>query len=268
MIIRSREFALSAAVNYLRRGYGVTGMTKEQLENIVLPRHIGIIMDGNGRWAKQRGLKRSEGHKAGANVFRTICDYASEIGIEYLTFYAFSTENWKRPPEEVAAIMDLFRDYLDEANEREEENEAKGLRIKYIGEREGLPEDIIGMIENLERGSADKSTTTVNLAINYGGRNELVHAAKELAKKVKAGQLEPEDITEDDMSANLFTAGIPDPDLVIRPSGELRLSNFLIWQSAYSEFWFSDILWPDFTTDDLDRAILDFCSRNRRFGGV
>ncbi len=243
-------------------------MTEEQLKNIILPKHIGIIMDGNGRWAKQRGLKRSEGHKAGANVFRKICDYANEIGIEYLTFYAFSTENWKRPADEVEAIMNLFRDYLDEANEREEENEAKGLRIKYIGQREGLPEDIIDMIDNIEKGSSDKNKTTVNLAVNYGGRNEILHAVKKISEKVKSGEISENEIDENMISDNLFTAGIPDPDLIIRPSGEYRLSNFLIWQAAYSEFWFSDILWPDFTPDDLDKAILDFCSRNRRFGGV
>lgn len=243
-------------------------MTKEQLDGILLPRHIGIIMDGNGRWAKQRGLERSEGHKAGAETFRAICDYAAEIGIEYITFYAFSTENWKRPPAEVAAIMNLFRKFYDEATERKEENEAKGLRIKYIGEREALPEDIITMIETLERDSADKSSTTVNLAINYGGRNELLHAVKGIAEKVKNGEMDVDDIDEDAIGDNLFTAGMPDPDLIIRPSGEYRLSNFLIWQSAYSEFWFSDILWPDFTPDDLDKAILDFCARNRRFGGV
>lgn len=243
-------------------------MTKEQLGKIVLPKHIGIIMDGNGRWAKQRGLKRTEGHKKGAEVFRKICDYAGEIGIKYLTFYAFSTENWKRPADEVEAIMGIFRDYLDEASEREEENEAKGLRIKYIGEREGLPEDIVGMIENIEKGSSDKSATTVCLAVNYGGRNDILHSVKTLAKKIEAGELKSDELTEEIIGDNLFTAGIPDPDLIIRPSGEYRLSNFLIWQSAYSEFWFSDILWPDFTSDDLDKAILDFCSRSRRFGGV
>ncbi len=243
-------------------------MTEEQLSKIVLPKHIGIIMDGNGRWAKQRGLKRTEGHKRGAEVFRKICDYANDIGIEYLTFYAFSTENWKRPAEEVEAIMELFRDYLCEASDREEENEAKGLRIKYIGEREGLPEDIVGMIENIENGSSDKSATTVCLAVNYGGRNDILHSVKALAKKIEAGELKSDELTEEIIGENLFTAGIPDPDLIIRPSGEYRLSNFLTWQSAYSEFWFSDILWPDFTADDLDKAILDFCSRNRRFGGV
>ncbi len=243
-------------------------MTKEEVANISLPHHIGIIMDGNGRWAKQRGLKRSEGHKEGAKVFRAICDYAQEIGIEYLTFYAFSTENWKRPADEVEAIMNLFRDYLFEAQEREEENEAKGMRIRYIGERNALPEDIVNLIEQLEKNSEDKNVITVNLAVNYGGRDEILHAVKAIAKKVEAGELKADDINLKDIDGNLFTAGQPDPDLIIRPSGEYRLSNFLIWQAAYSEFWFSDILWPDFTADDLDKAILDYAKRNRRFGGV
>ncbi len=243
-------------------------MTKEQLSEIILPRHIGIIMDGNGRWAKQRGLRRSEGHKEGAKVFRAICDYAAEIGIECLTFYAFSTENWKRPADEVEAIMNLFRDYLFEAQEREEENDAKGMRIRYIGDRKALPEDIINLISQLEAHSAEKNHITVNLAVNYGGRDEILHSVKEIAKKVAAGDLTPEEITLKDIDENLYTAGQPDPDLIIRPSGEYRLSNFLIWQAAYSEFWFSDILWPDFTPDDLDKAIIDYSKRNRRFGGV
>ncbi len=233
-----------------------------------VPEHIGIIMDGNGRWAKLRGLERSEGHKAGANVFRRICEYAGEIGVKYITFYAFSTENWRRPPEEVSALMNLFRDYLHEAEERQEENKQKGMRIHFLGHREGVPEDIIGMFDTTERDSVDADKIDVNIAINYGGRLEIVDAVKQLALKVKNGELNPEDITEDDISNHLYTAGQADPDLIIRPSGEYRLSNFLIWQSAYSEFWFSDILWPDFTEADLDKAIDDFNARNRRFGGV
>ncbi len=243
-------------------------MTKEMLEKISLPRHIGVIMDGNGRWAKLRGMNRSEGHRAGANVFRTICDYAAELGIECMTFYAFSTENWKRPADEISAIMNLFRDYLFEAREREEENIAKGMRIRYIGDRTALPKDIIAMIDQLEKSSADKNSIIINLAVNYGGRDELLHAVKTVAKKVEAGELKADDITLNDIDGNLYTAGLPDPDLIIRPSGEYRLSNFLIWQAAYSEFWFSDILWPDFTTDDLDKAIIDYNKRNRRFGGI
>ncbi|MBR4728458.1 MAG: isoprenyl transferase [Clostridia bacterium] len=243
-------------------------MTETQRAQVRLPRHIGIIMDGNGRWAKQRGLERSEGHRAGANTFRRICDYAAEIGIECLTFYAFSTENWKRPAREVAAIMDLFRDYLKEAQEREAENARKGFRIRYIGTREGLAPDIVAMIELIERQSAAQTATVVNLAVNYGGRDEIVHAVRALAAQVAAGTLQPAEITEQQISDQLYTAGLPDPDLIIRPSGELRLSNFLTWQSAYSELWFSDVLWPDFTPEDLDRAIFDYNERNRRFGGV
>ncbi len=242
-------------------------MDKEMREKLILPRHIGIIMDGNGRWAKQRGLIRSEGHKAGANVFRDIVKYGAQLGIECMTFYAFSTENWKRPADEVSAIMNLFREYLNEANEREDENEEMNLRIRYIGDREGLPEDILNMIDTLEKGSSDKKTV-VNLAVNYGGRNEILNAVKKIARKVETGELKADDIDLKDIDGNLYTAGLPDPDLIIRPSGEYRLSNFLIWQAAYSEFWFSDILWPDFTRDDLDKAIIDYCKRNRRFGGV
>ncbi|MCR5523247.1 MAG: isoprenyl transferase [Clostridia bacterium] len=243
-------------------------MTEKQLSDLILPEHIGIIMDGNGRWAKQRGLERSEGHKAGANVFRNICNYGADIGLKYMTFYAFSTENWKRPPKEVASLMKLFRDYLDEAEQRVKENEKRGLKFHLVGEKKGLPGDIVRKLDALERRSADKDVMTVNLAINYGGRDELVHAFKALARRVKAGDLNPDDISEKDISDNIFTSGQPDPDLIIRPSGEYRLSNFMIWQAAYSEFWYSDILWPDFTSDDLDKAIIDYCKRSRRFGGV
>lgn len=233
-----------------------------------LPEHIGIIMDGNGRWAKQRGLNRWDGHKEGANVFRKICSYACDIGIKSITFYAFSTENWRRPPEEVAAIMDLFRDYLGEAEDRENENIKKGMQMHFIGRRDDMPDDIVSLMETAEENSKNANRIKVNIAINYGGRLEIVEAVRKLAQKVKDGEMNPEDITEDSISDNVYTAGQSDPDLIIRPSGELRLSNFLLWQSAYSELWFSDILWPDFTTDDLDKAIDDYNNRNRRFGGV
>ena len=233
-----------------------------------LPKHIGIIMDGNGRWAKQRGLNRWDGHKEGANVFREICDYACEIGIESITFYAFSTENWRRPPEEVAAIMELFREYLGEAEDRENENLKKGMRMHFIGRRDDMPDDIVSLMETAEENSKDATKIDVNIAINYGGRLEIVDAVKKIASDVANGILRPEDISEDDISKNIYTAGQPDPDLIIRPSGEYRLSNFLLWQSAYSEFWFSDILWPDFTPADLEKAIDDYNNRNRRFGGV
>ena len=238
------------------------------LDCSIIPTHVGIIMDGNGRWARNRGLPRTEGHKQGAKTFRKICEYAADIGIEHLTFYAFSTENWARPPEEIAAVMDLFREYLHEAEERKEENVKKGFRLCYIGDRSALPADIVKLTNIAERESSTADKTTVNLAVNYGGRQEILRAVQLLSKKVASGAMQPDDITMGDIEAGLYTAGQPDPDLIIRPSGEYRLSNFLIWQSAYSEFWFSDILWPDFTTDDLDKAIRDFAKRNRRFGGI
>lgn len=237
-------------------------------EGIVLPQHIGIIMDGNGRWAKKRGLERTEGHKAGAEVFKAICDYACEIGIPVVTFYAFSTENWKRPKKEVDTIMNIFREWLGKARDSQKQNEERGMRMRFIGDIDALPADIRLMARQFEKLSADKTRTTVNLAINYGGRDEIANAARILAEKVRKGELSPKDITPDSISANLYTAGQPDPDLIIRPSGEYRLSNFMVWQAAYSEFWYSDVLWPDFTPDDLNRAIIDYNKRTRRFGGI
>jgi len=237
-------------------------------ETAHLPAHIGIIMDGNGRWAKRQGLPRSQGHKQGAKTFRTICEYAADIGIRYLTFYAFSTENWSRPADEVAAVMDLFRDYLREAEDRREENKKKGFRIRYIGDTAALPADIIELIKTVESESSSADKTTVNLAVNYGGRQEILHAVQALARKAASGELAPEALTLQDIEAGLYTAGQPDPDLIIRPSGEYRLSNFMVWQAAYAEFWYSDILWPDFTPGDLDKAIEDFSKRSRRFGGL
>ena len=234
----------------------------------VLPRHIAVIMDGNGRWAKQRGLPRTEGHKKGAEVFRQICQYAADIGIEYLSFYAFSTENWKRSAQEVDAIMDLLRHYLNEMEEREKENEEGRYRIRFLGAREGMPADIAYLMDEVEERSKDKTRMFVNLCVNYGGRDEIVHAARALAKKAQSGELSPDDITEQSISELLYTAGQPDPDLVIRPSGEYRLSNFLIWQSAYAEFYYDNVLWPDFTPADFDRAIDAYNQRDRRFGNA
>lgn len=233
-----------------------------------LPKHIAIIMDGNGRWAKQRGLPRTEGHKVGAEVFRRICEYCAEIGVEYVTFYAFSTENWKRSKLEVTAIMNLFRRYLDEMQERYLENEEAGYRIRFLGAREGMPKDILKMMATVEEKSRDKTRININLAVNYGGRDEIVHSVRDIAERVKAGQLSPKDITEEMISDGLYTSGQPDPDLIIRPSGEYRLSNYLLWQSAYAEIYIDDVLWPDYTSDDLDRAIEEYGRRNRRFGGV
>lgn len=238
------------------------------IDKSLLPQHVGVIMDGNGRWAKKRGLPRTEGHRRGAEVFRAISTYASDIGIPYMTFYAFSTENWKRPEQEIAVIMDLFRDFLHEAQDRRAENEERGFRFRFIGDLSVLPDDIRSLAEYMERQNPDNGRTTVNVAVNYGGRSELVRAAREIALHVQAGELSPSDVTEQTIADALYTAGQPDPDLIIRPSGEFRLSNFLTWQSAYSEFWFSDVLWPDFTTDDFNRALEDFAHRNRRFGGI
>lgn len=233
-----------------------------------IPRHIGIIMDGNGRWAEMRGLERSKGHIEGAKTFRKISDYCHEIGVEVVTFYAFSTENWKRPLGEVTAIMKLFKEYLTEADEIKYDRQKSGYILRFLGDTSAIPKELQKLVETTQLSATEKDTTIVNIALNYGGRQEIVHAMRELGELVKSGKLDPQKITEADISDHLYTAGMPDPDLIIRPSGELRLSNFLTYQSAYSELWFSDVLWPDFTTDDLDRAIMDFAKRNRRFGGV
>ncbi|MGN0569731.1 MAG: isoprenyl transferase [Candidatus Fimenecus sp.] len=234
----------------------------------VLPKHIGIIMDGNGRWAKKRGLPRYEGHIEGAKTFRKIGEFAADIGIKCLTFYAFSTENWKRPKEEVDAIMQLFREYLLEVDERKAENEEKGISLRFIGERQGMPSDLLALMDNSEEISRGKDKVILNIAVNYGGRHEITQGVKEIARKAVKGEISIDEIDEDMISKSLYTGDIPDPDLIIRPSGEYRISNFLTWQSAYSELWFTDVLWPDFSEDDLIAALREFEKRNRRFGGV
>ena len=236
------------------------------MEEKYLPKHIGIIMDGNGRWAKKRGLPRTAGHKAGAKAFREIVKHCLDRKIRYLTVYAFSTENWKRPKEEVDAIMKLLGEYLDEAFRNEDEN--KDICMKIIGDVEPLSDKLKEKIHRLTEQTKNNSGITVNIALNYGGRNELVHGFKALAERVKAGELSLDDVTEESISSVLYTGGQPDLDLIIRPSGELRLSNFLIWQAAYSEFVFMDVLWPDFGAKELDAALEQFAGRNRRFGGV
>lgn len=230
-----------------------------------IPQHIGIIMDGNGRWAKRRGLPRSAGHAAGAKTLDKITRAAEKLGIRYVTVYAFSTENWKRPKDEVEALMRLMINYLDDYKRV---LGGENIRIRIIGRRDQLSDEINQKIDIVEKNTADNDKITLVIAVNYGGREELVHAAQKICTAVKNGELEPKDIDEKTISDNLYTNFMPDPDLIIRPSGELRLSNFLMWQSAYSEFWFSDICWPDFTEADLHRAIIDYQSRNRRFGGV
>lgn len=233
-----------------------------------LPEHIAIIMDGNGRWAKNRGLKRTEGHKVGAKVFEEICEYCAEIGIKHVTFYAFSTENWKRSKLEVTAIMNLFRGYLDRMQERVLENEEAGYRIRFLGAREGMPKDIVSRMDDVEKRSADKTRININIAVNYGSRDEIVHGVKDIVRDIQSGIIGIDDIDEELISSHLYTAGQPDPDLIIRPSGEYRLSNYLMWQAAYSEIYIDDVLWPDYTSADLDKAIEEYSKRNRRFGGV
>ena len=220
-------------------------------ENVSVPVHVGVIMDGNGRWAKKRGMPRKFGHREGAKTFRAITRHAKALGIQYITYYAFSTENWKRPKDEVDAIMDLFEKYLDE-----------------VSDRTRLSENLQRKMASVEEDSKNFDSMTLVLAINYGGRDEICHAAKTLAQQVKEGKLEPEDITMDMIERNLYTEEIPPVDLVIRPSGEQRLSNFMIWQAAYAEFYYTNILWPDFKGSDLDKAVIAYSERNRRFGGV
>ena len=228
------------------------------------PRHIAIIMDGNGRWAKKRGLPRTAGHAAGGEAFRRIANYCRTLGVEYLTVYAFSTENWKRSEEEVSGIMRLLGKYLTEALADMEKNR---VRFKFFGDLSRLSPELRKLCMDAESRSADYDVQ-VNFCLNYGGRDEIVKATTAFAKDVQEGICKPEDLTEDLLAQYLYSKDVPDPELIIRPSGEQRTSNFLLWQSAYSEFVFMDVLWPDFGPDDLDKAIAEFHGRNRRFGGV
>ena len=225
-----------------------------------LPTHIAIIMDGNGRWAKKRSLPRTAGHAAGSSNFKTIARYCNKIGLKYLTVYAFSTENWKRPKDEVDNIMNILRDYLKDAKNFKDEN----IKVKFIGDLEPLADDIKELIADAEKESENATGLWLNIALNYGGRDEIKNAVK----KIISEGIPAEEITEDTISEHLYTAGQPDPDYIIRPSGEFRLSNYLIWQSAYAEYWFSDVLWPDFKPRHLEKAIEEYNRRNRRFGGV
>ncbi len=238
---------------------------KKQKETLPPPRHIAIIMDGNGRWAKKRGLPRSSGHAAGGETFRRIAEHCRNLGVQYLTVYAFSTENWKRSEEEVAGIMKLMGKYLDEALA---DLESVRCRIRFFGDLSRLSPDLQARCREAEERSACFDERQVNFCFNYGGRDELVRAAKAFAADVAAGKYAPEDLTEELLSGYLYSCGVPDPELIIRPSGEKRTSNFLLWQSAYSEYVFMDVLWPDFTGEDLDKAIREYHSRNRRFGGA
>ena len=243
-------------------------MAKKQIEPPVpadmMPQHIAIIMDGNGRWAKKRGMPRTFGHVQGAKTFHKLLRHAREIGVKYMSFYAFSTENWKRPDDEVHALMDLFRQYIKLAYKYFDDR----VRVVLLGDRDDFEPDLQKMFTDLEHDTGEFDKMTAGIAANYGSRREITSAAKRLARLVKDGKLEPEDITEDLFAQNLYTAGMPDIDLMIRPGGEQRLSNFLLWQCAYAEFYFCDTLWPDFDSKELDKAIVEFARRTRRFGGL
>lgn len=230
-----------------------------------LPKHIGIIMDGNGRWAKKRGLPRTAGHKVGAQTIKKIVREANRLGIEYLTAYAFSTENWKRPKEEVDMLMSLLLEYLKEAEKLMHED---NMRLRLIGSPKELSPEIQEQIMKVEELTKNNDGLLWNIAINYGGREEITNAVKNIANGVKAGDINPDDITTDMVENNLYTANQPDVDLLIRTSGEQRLSNFMLWQVSYAEFWYTNKLWPDFNERDLHQAILDYQNRGRRFGGV
>lgn len=237
----------------------------ELLSDSALPVHIGIIMDGNGRWAKKRGLPRKAGHSAGAKTFRKITRYCSDIGIKYLTVYAFSTENWKRPEDEVRSLMKLFKSYLEEALADFKDD---SIVVKFIGDKAPFDEALRNLMIENEESSKDRDGMVLNIAMNYGSRDEIVRAVKNICNDVQSGAVLTENIDEQLISDYLYTNGQPDPDLIIRPSGEYRISNFLLWQSAYTEFVIMNKLWPDFETSDLDEAIKIYSQRNRRYGGV
>ncbi len=229
-----------------------------------VPCHIAIIMDGNGRWAKKRGLPRSAGHAAGAEAFRRIANYCRTLGVKYLTVYAFSTENWKRSEEEISGIMKLLGKYLTEALRDMEKNR---VRFCFFGDLTRLSPELQRLCQDAQKRSEDYDVQ-VNFCLNYGGRAEIVQAARRFAGEVAQGKRKPEDLTEELLSSYLYSADIPDPELIIRPSGEMRTSNFLLWQSAYSEYVFMNVLWPDFSPKDLNAAIAEYSRRNRRFGGA
>ena len=230
-----------------------------------LPVHVAIIMDGNGRWARLRDLPRIAGHREGAKAVRRTIRASGELGIRYLTLYGFSLENWKRPATEVAALMSLLRLYL---REEVAKLDAEGVRLRFIGERRQLDPDIVTLIEMAERRTSGNTTLDVTVALSYGGRQEITAAIRRVAEDAVAGRLKPAAIDERTVAARLFTSGIPDPDLLIRTSGEQRISNFLLWQAAYAEMVFTDVLWPDFTREDLERSITEFQRRERRYGAI
>ena len=235
------------------------------LDSARIPQHIAIIMDGNGRWAQKRGLPRTFGHKAGAEVLREILTDATDIGVRVLTAYAFSTENWRRPTEEVSFLMELFSTYLDNEVDRLVEQQ---VRLRFIGNKQRLGAELQKRIEHAEQKTAQGTAIDLNLAVDYGGRAEIVHATRRLLQEVLDAHLSVEDIDEAQFAKRLFTSGQPDPDLLIRPGGDMRISNFLLWQLAYAELWVTDTLWPDFTPRHFRQAIFDYQQRDRRFGGL
>ena len=239
-------------------------MTIEDIDKELMPKHIAIIMDGNRRWAKERGLDTRLGHKQGAETLEKIAKYANQIGLEYLTVYAFSTENWKRTKEEVGALMILLENYLDRFLNRDS---LRNIRVRALGDIDSLSDNLKKKIYNIVEKSKSNTGLTLNIAFNYGGRAEIVEAVKNISTRVQSGEIEIEDINENLISDNLYTKGEPEPDLLIRPGGELRISNFLLWQLAYTEFLFIDKYWPDFSEEDLLEAIQIFEQRNRKFGG-
>lgn len=230
-----------------------------------LPRHIAIIMDGNGRWAKKRGLPRTAGHKVGAEVFRTIATYCKNLGIDYLTVYAFSTENWKRPKDEVDTIMRLLKRYLLEAIDTMAKD---NIRLRFLGDLTSLPQELQDLAAQTNAISETLDGFQANICLNYGGRDEILRAARCFARECVDGTYTPEQLDTELFEKHLFSSGLPDPDLIIRPGGEKRVSNFLLWQCAYAEFIFTDTLWPDFKKEDLDAAIAEYQSRHRRYGGI
>ena len=230
-----------------------------------VPKHVAIILDGNGRWAKKRGLPRSAGHAAGAETFRTIATYCKNLGLDYLTVYAFSTENWKRPADEVSTIMGLLKQYMLEAIDSMERDQ---IRLRFLGDLSAISPELQALVDRTNEISSHIHGFQANVCLNYGGREEILHAARRFARDCADGTADPDSLTEAGFSDYLYSAGIPDPELIIRTSGEQRLSNFLLWQSSYAELWFPEVLWPDFTEADFDRAMEEYARRDRRFGLV
>lgn len=235
------------------------------MEDKKVPEHVAIIMDGNGRWAQERGKKRLEGHKAGVDTVLRIVEKAAQLGVKHLTLYTFSTENWKRPQDEVMGLMTLLKMSMKSFAKK---LISKGVRLSLIGDIEGLPKDVQKVLNDMVKKSETNELITVTLALNYGSRQEITIAVQQIAQQVKDGELSVDDISEETVSQNLYTAGTPDPDFLIRTSGELRLSNYLLWQLSYAEFYITDSYWPDFSNEEFEEAINSFGQRKRRFGAV